>query len=72
MIEPPLTELMKLVDDRYTLVVASAKRARQLVDRQAQLPPEQQNLALKPVLQAVEEIYDGDVSIVAAPWEPER
>lgn len=32
MIDPPLSEIMKKVDNRYTLVVEVAKRARQLVD----------------------------------------
>ena len=32
MIYPPLASLLKKVDSRYTLVVVTAKRARQLVD----------------------------------------
>lgn len=32
MIEPAISSLLKKVDSRYTLVVATAKRARQLVD----------------------------------------
>lgn len=32
MIDPPLSEIMEKVDNRYTLVVEVAKRARQLVD----------------------------------------
>lgn len=32
MIYPSINELMKKVDSRYTLVVETAKRARQLVD----------------------------------------
>ena len=32
MIEPSFTELMKIVDSRYSLVIAVSKRARQLID----------------------------------------
>lgn len=32
MIDPSINELMKKVDSRYTLVVATSKRARQLTD----------------------------------------
>lgn len=32
MINPPVEELLNKVDNRYTLVVETAKRARQLVD----------------------------------------
>mgnify|MGYP001500086284 CR=1 FL=1 len=32
MIFPPLSSLLEKVDSRYTLVVATAKRARQLAD----------------------------------------
>lgn len=32
MIEPPISSLLEKVDSRYTLVVAAAKRARQLAE----------------------------------------
>jgi DNA-directed RNA polymerase, omega subunit len=32
MIKPPISELMKKVDSRYTLCVVVAKRARQILD----------------------------------------
>ena len=37
MIYPPINELLKTVDCRYTLVVETAKRARQLVSGDPQL-----------------------------------
>lgn len=37
MLHPPISELIKKVDCRYTLVVATAKRARQLVDGEEKL-----------------------------------
>ena len=37
MIEPPIGSLLEKVDSRYTLVVAAAKRARQLTEGVAKL-----------------------------------
>lgn len=37
MIEPAITDLMKRVDSRYTLVVAVARRARRLADGEPKL-----------------------------------
>lgn len=37
MIDPPLSEITKKVDNRYILVVEVAKRARQLVDNASPL-----------------------------------
>lgn len=59
MIEPPLTELMELVDCRYTLVVETAKRARQLVDHAEPLVEIE---AKNPVTVAVHEIAEGKVT----------
>lgn len=47
---------MEKVDSRYTLVIATAKRARQLTGTESKF-------ADKPVITAVKEIYDGDVLI---------
>ena len=54
MIYPPINELLKTVDCRYTLVVETAKRARQLVSGDPQLTEEQ---FIKPVSIAIQEIY---------------
>ncbi|MBC8530761.1 DNA-directed RNA polymerase subunit omega [Gehongia tenuis] len=62
---PPLTELMDMVDCRYTLVVETAKRARQLVDqeeRAEEFEDAPQKHEVKAVSQAVEEIYEGKVT----------
>lgn len=56
MINPPLDELVKRVDSRYTLVVATAKRARQLLEI---AHPESEGKARKPVSVALEEIRNG-------------
>jgi DNA-directed RNA polymerase subunit omega len=54
-----LEELITKVDSRYTLVVAAAKRARQIMDAQqktGEYEPE------KPVTRALREISEGTVS----------
>lgn len=56
MINPPLDELMKRVDSRYTLVVAAAKRARLILET---MDPELDEKVGKPVSLALEEIKNG-------------
>ena len=56
MINPPLDELTKKVDSRYTLVVAAAKRARQILETK-EIEPEEK--VRKPVTVALEEILSG-------------
>lgn len=58
MIYPTLKELLEKVDSKYTLVVAVAKRARQLVDGQPKLT---KATSTKPVTVAVHEIAEGKV-----------
>lgn len=55
-IQPPLDKLMKKVDSRYSLVIATAKRARQLTD-----DPEKKSD--KPVIDAVQDIINDRVTI---------
>lgn len=59
MIYPTLTSLLEKVDSKYTLVVAVAKRARQLVDGQPKLTRVESS---KPVTVAVHEIDEGKVT----------
>lgn len=61
MIYPSINSLMKKVDSRYTLVVAAAKRARQLTDGAQKLI---RTNTEKPVSVAVQEISDNKVSYV--------
>ena len=75
MIHPSYVELMKVVNDgveigeepvvnsRYSIVLAAAKRARQLVDG-AETNVEQPKCN-KPLSIAVEELMNGDVKIIA-------
>ena len=51
-----------VVNSRYSIVIAAAKRARQLIERE-NLDPEA-NAGVKPLSKAVEEIYNGDVCIL--------
>ncbi len=59
MIYPTLSSLLEKVDSKYTLVVAVAKRARQLVDGQSKLTRVDSS---KPVTVAVHEIDEGKVT----------
>ncbi len=62
MMYPGVSELKEKADCRYTLVVESAKRARQLVDGAEPLTDvEEQN----PVSQAAKEIYLDKITYIA-------
>lgn len=61
MIEPSIGDLMKKVDSRYTLVVAAAKRARQLVDGAHKLTKCSSD---KPVTVAINEINENKITYV--------
>ncbi|HHV72230.1 MAG TPA: DNA-directed RNA polymerase subunit omega [Clostridia bacterium] len=60
MINPSLDSLLEKVDNKYTLVVAAAKRARQLMDGQKALVDSQSK---KPVTIALEEINQNKINI---------
>ncbi|MGI6707026.1 MAG: DNA-directed RNA polymerase subunit omega [Clostridia bacterium] len=59
MIYPPLNELMDKVDSRYTLVVQTAKRARELVDGAKKLTDVE---STKSVTIAIHEIYEDKIT----------
>ncbi len=59
MIYPSLDELLKKVDNRYTLVTASAKRARKILEEEK--PDE--GKTVKPVSSALEEIGAGKFKV---------
>jgi DNA-directed RNA polymerase subunit omega len=56
---PPIKDLMKNVDCRYTLVVEVAKRARQLVGGAEPMAKSESN---KPVIIAAQEIGENKIS----------
>ncbi len=62
MIEPALSSLLEKVDNsRYTLVVATAKRARQLVDGAHKLTKCNSD---KPVTVAINEVNENKITYV--------
>lgn len=61
MIFPPLSSLLSKVDSRYTLVVATAKRARQLSDGAHKLT---RCASEKPVTLALNEINEDKITYV--------
>ena len=58
MINPSIVDLLKKVDNRYSLVVATSKRARQIIEGQSPLV---QVDSTKPVTIAIHEIYEGAI-----------
>ncbi len=61
MIYPPITELVDKTGSRYTLVIETAKRARQLVGG---AQPLSNVKSAKEVTIAVNEIYEGKVEAI--------
>lgn len=80
MLHPSYTDLMKVVNSdveegdtpvvnsRYSIVMATAKRARQIVDGEEPLV---ENCVDKPLSQAVEELYEGKIKILGDDEEEE-
>lgn len=60
-VEPSVTDLLKLVDNRYSLVIATAKRARQIEAGATILTSKDDKV---PVTIAADEIAEGKVRIV--------
>lgn len=59
MINPAITDLLKKVDNRYSLVVVTSKRARQLVNGDE---PLLESDIVKSVSLAIEEVNEGLIS----------
>lgn len=80
MLHPSYTDLMEVVNSevekgdtpvvnsRYSIVMATAKRARQIIGGQTVVTPQQ---ASKPLSTAVAELYDGKIKIMAEAAEEE-
>lgn len=58
MIYPPITNLIEKTNSRYSLVIATAKRAREISEDEAKE-------VAKPVIEAIREINDGEVIIIS-------
>jgi DNA-directed RNA polymerase subunit omega len=67
MLKPSLDELTRRVDSKYALVVAAAKRARELMDGAM---PMVEAEGSKPVTIALEEIAEGRLEIILPPVAP--
>ena len=76
MLHPSYTDLMtvvnsevepgeeKVVNSRYSIVLATAKRARQLIDGDEALVDSGKKKGEKPLSIAVDELYSGKVKII--------
>lgn len=56
MLNPSVVDLLKKVEDRYSLVIVTSKRARQLISGAEQLEEVDSN---KPLTIAINEVNDG-------------
>jgi len=75
MLHPSYSELMDKINEsvepgevpvvksRYSVVIAASKRARQIIAAQ-EAHPDQNEGVLKPLSQAVTELYNGDINIM--------
>jgi DNA-directed RNA polymerase subunit omega len=63
MMIPPLEDLLRKVDSKYTLVVGAAKRGRQLMEGHPKLVDTRSH---KPVTIALQEIFEGKVKFEPA------
>lgn len=69
MIDPPIGELLKKVDCRYTLAVEASKRARELIGGSMPLIDTKEN---KPLSIAIEEINRGLITYTRQEETPAR
>lgn len=66
LVEPAVTEILKKVDDRYSLIIMTSKRARQLASGATKLTTADDKSV---VTLAVNEIFEGSVHQVDAETE---
>jgi DNA-directed RNA polymerase subunit omega len=59
MINPSVVELLKKVEDRYSLVLVTSKRARQIIDGSK---AKVETTAKKPLTIAINEVYEDKVT----------
>ena len=59
MINPSVLDLLKKVEDRYSLVIVTSRRARQIIDGSQVLT---NNPSKKPLTIAVNEVNEGAIS----------
>lgn len=61
MLEPPINDLLEIAGNRYSLVVAASKRAREIIDGSEPLVDTE---STKPVTIATLEIFEGKIEII--------
>ncbi|MCR4944299.1 MAG: DNA-directed RNA polymerase subunit omega [Clostridium sp.] len=66
MINPSVVELLKKVEDRYSLVIVTSKRARQIIDGSEELV---ETDSKKPLTVAINEVNEGLVSYEEANFD---
>lgn len=59
MINPSVVDLLKKVEDRYSLVIVTSRRARQIIDGNEPLTS---NASKKPLTVAINEVNEGVIS----------
>lgn len=57
-IEPPISELLKRVENKFSLVILTARVARRMIDEQRDNKDDQ----IKPLTQAIRKVNDGEIS----------
>ena len=60
MINPSIVDLLEKVDNRYSLVVATSRRARQLIDGEESMI---QGVGTKPLTIAINEVEQGSIGV---------
>ena len=65
MLKNTASQILKNNESVYSLVIAVAKRAREIAE-EVQLMPDKRNVIEKPVMIAVREFADGDCRLVEA------
>ncbi len=63
MLTPSINELLDIAGSRYSLVIATSKRARQIIDGAEPLTVAD---SIKPVSIATQELYEGKIECVEA------
>ena len=59
MINPSVVDLLKKVEDRYSLVIVTSRRARQIIDGAKPLTSVSSK---KPLTLAINEVHEGEIS----------
>lgn len=60
MLNPSINDLLEKIDSRYSLVIATSKRAREIILEEAEQEPETWR---KPISVAVDEFYSGKFKV---------